>query len=409
MNTLSSGNKSAAIKFIFITILIDVIGFGIIIPVIPKLISNLKSIPVNEASKYGGYLLFAFAIAQFIFSPLLGNLSDKFGRRPILLFSLLGFGIDYIILAFAPTFTWLIIGRIIAGITGASFTTANAYIADISDDTNREKNFGMVGAAFGMGFIIGPVIGGLLGKYNPQYPFFASAALCFLNLAYGYFILPESLPKENRRNFDWTKANPLSTISKLKRYKNIGWLMFSFFLLFLGSHAVQSNWSFYTIYKFKWSEDMVGYSLGIVGLLVGLVQGLLIRYSSKYLGNSKSIYIGFLLYALGMFLFAFSNQSWMMFAFLIPYCLGGISGPSLQSVMSSRIPKNEQGELQGGLTSLQSATTIFGPIMMTSLFYYATQPSSTFHFAGAPFLLGGLLMLVSAGIVYLVLRKNNNT
>jgi MFS transporter, DHA1 family, tetracycline resistance protein len=405
MNEINTQSKSAAIKFIFITILIDVIGFGIIIPVIPKLISNLKSIPVNEASKYGGYLLFSFAIAQFIFSPLLGNLSDKYGRRPVLLFSLLGFGIDYIILAFAPTFTWLIVGRIIAGITGASFTTANAYIADISDDTNREKNFGMVGAAFGMGFIIGPVIGGLLGKYDPKYPFFASAILCFLNLAYGYFILPESLPKENRRAFDWKKANPLSTILKLKKYKSIGWLMFAFFLLFLGSHAVQSNWSFYTIYKFKWSEDMVGYSLGVVGLLVGLVQGLLVRYSTKHLGNNKSIYIGFGLYALGMFLFAFANISWMMFAFLVPYCLGGISGPALQSVISSKVPKNEQGELQGGLTSLQSATTIFGPIMMTSLFYYATQPNSLFHFAGAPFILGGVLMLLSAALVYAVLGK----
>jgi MFS transporter, DHA1 family, tetracycline resistance protein len=405
MSELQPTGKSAAIKFIFITILIDVIGFGIIIPVIPKLISNLKGIPVNEASKYGGYLLFSFAIAQFIFSPLLGNLSDKYGRRPVLLLSLLGFGIDYVILAFAPTFTWLIIGRIIAGITGASFTTANAYIADISDDTNREKNFGMVGAAFGMGFIIGPVIGGLLGKYDAKYPFFAAALLCFVNLIYGYFVLPESLSKENRRSFDWRKANPLTTILKLKTYKNIGWLMFAFFLLFLGSHAVQSNWSYYTMYKFKWSEDKVGYSLGIVGLLVGIVQGVLVRYSSRYLGNNKSIYIGFLLYAVGMFLFAFANMSWMMFAFLIPYCLGGISGPALQSTISAQVPKNEQGELQGGLTSLQSATTIFGPIMMTSLFYYATQPNAYFHFAGAPFILGGLLMLVSAIVVFSVLKK----
>jgi MFS transporter, DHA1 family, tetracycline resistance protein len=404
MTDPSLKNKSAAIKFIFITILIDVIGFGIIIPVIPQLISNLKGVQVNEASKYGGYLLFSFAIAQFIFSPLLGNLSDKYGRRPVLLLSLLGFGIDYLILAFASNFTWLIIGRIIAGITGASFTTASAYIADISDDTNREKNFGMIGAAFGMGFIIGPVIGGLLGKLNPHYPFFAAAILCFLNLVYGYFILPESLSKENRRDFDWKKANPLSTIIKLKKYKSIGWLMLAFFFLFLGSHAVQSNWSFYTMYKFKWSEDKIGYSLGLVGLLVGLVQGVLVRFSTKFLGNHKSIYIGFLLYAIGMFLFAFANISWMMFAFLIPYCLGGISGPALQSIISSKVPKNEQGELQGGLTSLQSSTTIFGPIMMTSLFYYATQPASLISFAGAPFVLGGCLMLISAIIVYIVLN-----
>jgi MFS transporter, DHA1 family, tetracycline resistance protein len=406
MNSNTKTN-SAAIQFIFLTILIDVIGFGIIIPVIPKLISDLKHVEINEASKYAGWLLFSFAFAQFLFSPVLGNLSDQYGRRPILLLSLLGFGIDYLILAFAQSYEWLIIGRVIAGITGASFTTAAAYIADISNDDNREKNFGMIGAAFGIGFIIGPVIGGILGKFDPKFPFFASAILCFLNLTYGYFILPESLSPENRRPFNWKKANPLSTILKLKQYKNIGWLMFAFFLLMLGSHAVQSNWPYFTIYQFKWSEDTIGYSLGLVGLLVGLVQGLLVRYSTKTLGNEKSIYIGFLLYTIGMFLFAFATQSWMMFAFLIPYCLGGISGPALQSTMSTRVPKNEQGELQGGITSLQSATTIIGPVMMTTVFFAFTKPNAPFHFAGAPFVLGGVLMLGAAIAVYLVLRKKS--
>ncbi|MEZ5047387.1 MAG: MFS transporter [Chitinophagaceae bacterium] len=199
----------------------------------------------NEASKYGGYLLTTFAIMQFLFSPVLGSLSDKYGRRPILLFSLFGFGIDYLIMAFAPTYAWLFVGRLVAGITGASFTTASAYIADISDDSNRHKNFGMIGVAFGVGFIIGPALGGLLGKWSPQYPFFAAAAMSLINFLYGFFILPESLPKEKRRALDWKRLNPISTLLKLRKYKNIGWLMFAFFLLYLGSHAVQSNWSLF--------------------------------------------------------------------------------------------------------------------------------------------------------------------
>jgi DHA1 family tetracycline resistance protein-like MFS transporter len=396
-------HSKASIQFIFFTLLLDVIGFGIIIPVIPELIANLKGISINEASKYGGYLLTSFAIAQFFSSPIMGSLSDQYGRRPVLLFSLFGFCIDYLFLAFAPSFGWLMVGRVIAGITGASFTTASAYIADISTNETRAKNFGMIGAAFGMGFIIGPVLGGILGKYDTKWPFYASAILCFINLLYGYFVLPESLSKENRRPFDIKRANPFSTVLKLRKYKNIGWLMFAFFLLYLGSQAVQSNWNYFTIYQFNWSKDLVGYSLGLVGILVGVVQGLLIKRSVAWLGNEKSVYIGFGLYTLGMFLFSFASQGWMMFVFLIPYCLGGISGPCIQSIMTTQVPANEQGELQGGLTSLQSLTTIFGPLMMTNLFYFATKPSATFHFPGAPFFLGGIFMAASFFITFRLL------
>ncbi|MFM2224237.1 MAG: Tetracycline resistance protein class [Bacteroidota bacterium] len=393
-------NKNAAIGFIFVTLLIDVIGFGIIIPVFPRLLSQMEHIPINEASKLGGFLLFAFSIAQFLFSPLMGNLSDKYGRRPILLFSLLGFGLDYLIMAFAPSYSWLIVGRVIAGITGASFTTASAYIADISSPEERAKNFGMIGAAFGMGFIIGPVLGGISAKFGIRVPFFLASGLSLVNFLYGYFILPESLSKENRRSFDWKKANPIGTLIQLSKYKNILGLLIAFIFLALGSHAVQSNWSYFTMYRFKWSEDMVGYSLGIVGVLVGLVQGVLIKYINPKLGNEKSIYLGFGLYALGMFLFAFATQSWMMFTFLIPYCLGGISGPALQSLMAGDVPPTHQGELQGGLTSLMSATSIVGPIMMTSTFYFFTKDAAPIKFAGAPFILGGTFMLISSLITY---------
>jgi MFS transporter, DHA1 family, tetracycline resistance protein len=400
-----ASKKNAAIIFIFITLLIDVIGFGIIIPVLPKLIAQLKGIEVNEASKYGGYLLFSFAIAQFLFSSLIGSLSDKYGRRPILLISLFGFGIDYIILALAPTYGWLLIGRVIAGITGASFTTAAAYIADISTDEDRTKNFGMIGAAFGIGFIIGPLLGGLLGSIGLRIPFYGAAILSLLNFLYGYFILPESLPKEKRRNFDWYKANPINTITKLSNYKSIGWFLVAFFLLNIGSHAVQSNWGYFTMYRFNWNEAMVGYSLAAVGILVALVQAVFAQRSAKIFGENKTIIIGFGLYTFGMFLFSIAPSSIWMFIFLIPYCMGGIAMPNLQSLMVKSVPSSEQGELQGGLTSLMSVTTIIGPLMMTSVFYYFTHKGAIIFFPGASFFLGGLFMLASFIICFLLLTS----
>lgn len=397
--------KSAAIGFIFITMLIDITGWGIIIPVIPKLISELIQGDISEAAKYGGWLGFAFAFTQFLFAPLVGNLSDKYGRRPIILISLFAFALDYLLLAFSPTITWLFVGRIIAGLSGASITTASAYIADISTPENRAKNFGMIGAAFGLGFIIGPVLGGLLGQYGSRVPFYAAAILCMCNFLYGYFILPESLSKENRREFDWKRANPIGAIKHLKKYPQLIGIVVAIFLLYVGSHAVHSNWSFYTMYQFKWDERMVGISLGMVGLLVGIVQGGLIRWTSPRLGNEKSIYIGLALYTIGMLLFAFATESWMMFVFLIPYCLGGIAGPALQAVVSGNVPANEQGEIQGTLASLMSASAIIGPPMMTNTFYFFTHKEAPFQFAGAPFILGGFLMLLSTIIAFTSLRK----
>ncbi|MBX9784833.1 MAG: TCR/Tet family MFS transporter [Chitinophagaceae bacterium] len=399
-------NRNAAIGFIFVTLLIDVIGFGIIIPVMPKLIEELGHVNVSGASKIGGWLLSAFAIAQFCFSPLIGNLSDRFGRRPVLLAALFGFAVDYLFLAFAPSIAWLFIGRIVAGITGASFTTASAYIADISTPETRAKNFGMIGAAFGLGFIIGPALGGLLGSFGARVPFMVAAGLCLLNFLYGFFILPESLPADKRRKFEWVRAVPGVSLYNLKKYPAITGLVFSLFLLYLGSHAVQSNWSFFTIERFKWSSGMIGISLAVVGLLVGGVQAGLTRIVNPILGNEKSIYIGLALYATGMLLFAFASQSWMMFVFLIPYCLGGICGPALQSVMAGYVPANQQGELQGSLTGVMSVTTIFGPLLMTHVFSYFTGSKAPFYFAGSAFLAGAVFMITSVVIAYYALRKN---
>ncbi len=400
-----STNRKAAIGFIFVTLLIDVTGFGVIIPVMPKLIGDLLgNNDVSVASTYGGWLTFAYAFMQFLFAPILGNLSDKYGRRPVLLFSLFGFGIDYIFLSFAPSIWWLFVGRIIAGITGASFTTASAYIADISTPENRAQNFGMIGAAFGLGFILGPMIGGLLGEFGARIPFFVAAGLALTNWLYGYFVLPESLSKENRRGFEWRRANPLGSLMQLKKYPGVGELVVSLVLIYIAAHAVQSNWSFFNIEKFQWTPKMIGISLGLVGLLVGGVQGGLVRVINPKIGNEKSVYFGLGFYALGLLLFAFASESWMMFVFLIPYCLGGICGPALQAIISGHVPPNEQGELQGALTSLMSVTSIVGPLLMTGSFAYFTGPNKPFYFPGISFLIGAVLMLIAAILAYHALK-----
>jgi MFS transporter, DHA1 family, tetracycline resistance protein len=397
--------RKAAVGFIFITLLVDVMGWGLIIPVMPKLISSLKNIPVNEASSYGAWLISVYAIVQFLFAPVIGNLSDRYGRRPVLLSSLLGFGIDYLFLAVAPTYGWLFIGRIIAGFTGASFTTGAAYIADVSTPETRAKNFGMIGAAFGLGFIIGPALGGLLAGFGMRAPFYAAAGLCLLNALYGYFVLPESLSKENRRPFQWKRANPFGSLQFLRKTPAIGGLALCFFLIYLAAQAVQGNWSFFTKYRFGWTEGTIGISLAVVGALVGGVQAGLIRVINPRLGNERSIYLGLLLYTLGLVLFAFATQGWMMFAFLLPYCLGGIAGPSLQATLAAHVPPNEQGELQGALTSLMSLTTIVGPLIMNNLFKYFTTPAAPVYFPGVSFLLGGVFMLMSVIIAWKVLTR----
>lgn len=321
-----------ALSFIFITLLIDVIGLGIIIPVLPGLIQELTGGSLADASRYGGWMLFAYAFMQFICAPLLGGLSDKFGRRPVLLASLFGFGLDYVLMAFAPTIGWLFAGRIIAGIMGASFTTASAYIADISTTEKRAQNFGLIGAAFGLGFIIGPTIGGLLGVYGNRVPFMVAAGLSFLNWLYGFFILPESLSPENRRKFEWSRANPLGTLRSLRRYPVIMGLVASLVLIYISAHAVQTNWAYYTIEKFGWDTRMIGLSLTVVGISFALVQGGLIRVIIPWLGPQRTVYVGFALSTAGFVLYALANQSWMMFVFTAVYCLEASPAPRFREL-----------------------------------------------------------------------------
>ncbi len=397
--------SSKGLFFIFITVVIDSIGLGIIIPVMPKLIQELIGGDLSQASQYGGWLVFVYALAQFFFASVLGNLSDKYGRRPVLLFSLFGFCINYILTGLAPSILWLFVGRLVAGVTGASHTVAAAYIADISTPQKKAQNFGLLGAAFGLGFILGPVLGGVLGQYGSRVPFFAAAILCLLNVIYGYFVIPESLKPELRRPFSWKTANPVGAFIHIKSYPHILPLFLSIFLINIAANSVQSTWSYFTMEKFEWDEKMVGLSLGFVGTLLMIVQAGLIRIAIPKLGLKNAIILGLVLYVCAYTLFGFANQSWMMYAISILFVSAGLAGPALQSYISDHIPPNEQGQIQGGITSVISLTSIIGPLLMTTLFSYFSRKEVHPYFPGAPFILSAVLAVVALIITGLYFRK----
>ncbi len=397
---------SAALGFIFVTLFIDVLGLAVIIPVMPKLLETLGHVDVSTAAQYSGYLTFTYASMQFLFSSVVGNLSDRYGRRPVLLSSLIGFGIDYVFMAFAPTIAWLFVGRVIAGITGASTSTATAYIADISTGKNRAANFGLVGAASGVGFIVGIAMGSFLGELNIRLPFMAAAAFAFINAGYGYFVLPESLAPENRRPFEWKKSNPVSSLRNLSKYPALTGLIAAFSLVYVGQKAVEYVMSFYVTLKFDWQLKSIGYLGFFIGVVLVAIQGGLIRYTIPKFGQEKNIIWGLLFYTLGLTLIAFANQGWMMYVFMIPYCLGGISGPSLQGMITSTVSAKEQGELQGSLAGISSLAVIIGPLLMSSVFHFFTHKNTATYFPGAPYILGALLMLLSTFMAIRSFKKN---
>ncbi|MEC8140612.1 MAG: TCR/Tet family MFS transporter [Bacteroidota bacterium] len=383
----------AALFFIFITVLIDVIGLGIIIPVVPSLIIDLTGQTIINAAEYGGLLMFIYAGTQFLFAPMIGALSDRFGRRPLLLCSLCAYGLNYLLLAWAPTMTWLFFARFLSGITGATTTTASAYVADISAPEEKAQNFGLLGAAFGLGFIIGPVIGGLLGEFGSRLPFIAAAVLSLINFIYGYFILPESLASQKRRSFELNRANPFGALKIISNFSAAG-LFLVFFLIYLSHHATQSTWTYYTMFKFGWDEAMVGISLGIVGICVAVVQGGLTRWCIPKMGLTNAVYLGIGAYIIGFLGFSWAPNGKIMLAMIMPYALGGFAGPSLQGILSNQVPANMQGELQGVLTSLISFSAIIGPPVMTQSFSYFST-SGALYIPGAPFILGALLSIVA--------------
>ena len=393
---MAKTKQSAALGFIFITIFIDVLGLGIIIPVLPKLLQVLGHINVNRASEYIGWLTFAYASMQLIFASIMGNLSDRYGRRPILLISLFGFGIDYAVMAFAPTIAWLFVGRIIAGICGASTSTATAYIADVSTGNKRAANFGLVGAASAIGLIFGIALGAYLYALNIRLPFMAAAAFALGNGLYGLFVLPESLAKENRRKFEWSRANPLLALLRIyKKQPTLAALLSATAIVYIAQKAVEYLLSTFIYEKFNWTPASVG-TLGLfIGLVLFAIQGGLIRYTVPKFGQRKNIIAGLIFYAIGLALIAISGKGWMLYLCMIPYCLGGLSGPALQGLASEKVAKNEQGELQGAFAILQSISLIIGPLVFSYVFFFFTKKGSQVYYAGAPYLLASALMLIS--------------
>ncbi|MES2807566.1 MAG: TCR/Tet family MFS transporter [Bacteroidota bacterium] len=396
--------RSAALGFIFITIFIDVLGLGIIIPVMPKLLETLGHVDVSTASKYNGWLTLIYATMQLVFASIVGSLSDRYGRRPVLLASLFGFSIDYVFMAFAPSIAWLFVGRFIAGVTGASTATATAYIADVSTGHKRDANFGLVGAAGGFGMIIGIALGAYLGELNIKFPFMAAAGFAFANGLYGVFVLPESLKPEHRRPFDWKRANPLGALIRVfTKHSGLAGLIGCFTLVYIAQKAVEYMLSFYLFEKFNWELYSVG-TLGVfIGVILVAIQGGLIRYTIPKFGQQKNIIFGLIFYAIGLILIAFGTQGWMMYVFMIPYCLGGISGPALQGLATSKVSKTEQGELQGAIAIINSISVIVGPFVFSYVFYHFTNDkTSSTYFPGAPYVLAAALMLIS---VFLAIKS----
>jgi DHA1 family tetracycline resistance protein-like MFS transporter len=397
---MAKSKHSGALGFIFVTIFIDVLGLGIIIPVLPKLLQALGHINVNEASEYIGWLTFAYASMQLIFASILGNLSDRYGRRPILLISLFGFALDYAVMAFAPTIAWLFVGRIIAGICGASTSTATAYIADISTGNKRAANFGLVGAASAIGLIFGIALGAYLFAINIRLPFIAAAGFAFANGLYGLFVLPESLAKEHRRKFEWKRANPLLSLLRIyKKQPALASLLAATGIVYIAQKAVEYLLSTFIYEKFNWTPASVG-TLGLfVGLVLFAIQGGLIRYTVPKFGQRKNIIAGLIFYAVGLLWIAFAGKGWMLYLCMIPYCLGGLSGPALQGMASQKVADNEQGELQGAFAILNSISLIIGPLVFSYVFFFFTKKGSEVYFPGSPYLLACVLMILSTFIV----------
>jgi len=385
-----------ALLFIFITVLIDVTGLGIIIPVIPQLIMELTGEGIARAAVFGGALMFLYSIVQFFAAPFVGSLSDRFGRRPVLLFSLLGFGIDYGLMGLAPSLAWLFLGRFLSGIFGATFTTASAYIADVSPPEKRSANFGILGAAFGLGFIIGPAMGGFLGEIGPRIPFFAAAALAFLNLIYGFFVLPETLSKAQRRPFDIRRANPLGSLLTLRAYPVVIGVAAALFLFQLGHYALPATWAYYAEAKFAWSPAEIGLSLMFVGLTGAAVQGGLTRVAIPALGETRAVTLAFLISIVFYAGLAWATSGWMVYVLIAVGAVGGIGGPAMQGILSNQVSNSQQGELQGAIASLRSLAAIAGPLLMsTFLFGVFAGDDAPVYFPGAPFLAAALLTLAA--------------
>jgi len=388
-------NGKNAFMFVIITVAIDMLAFGLIIPVVPTLVQELGNISAERATLYIGGLGTTYAFMNFLFGPMLGALSDRFGRRPVLLASIATLSIDFLIMGFANSIWLLFLGRALSGISGATYSTANAYIADVTEPENRGKAFGMVGAAFGFGFIFGPVMGGILGEFDPRAPFFAAAALALLNFCYGFFVLPESLEEEHRRPFVPSRSNPFGAVKHFSKLPHVSWFLVSAGVFFLAHTVYPSTWPIHGEIRYDWSPKEIGLSLGLVGLGAAVVQAGLIGIALKRFGAVRTTLYGIIINALALFAYAFAGLGWVVFLIIPLGALGGVASPALNSLMSTVTPKNAQGELQGASASLNSFAMIFGPMIMAGALFYFTEPGTPLHFPGAAFLLAGILTAFS--------------
>ncbi len=387
---------------ILVTILLDMIGVGIIVPVLPELLEDLTGGSMANAAVIGGYLVFTYAFMQFVFSPVLGNLSDRFGRRPILLGSLLGLTFDYLMMSIAPVVWYLFIGRVIAGCAGAAVATATAYMADITPPHKRTQRFGLIGAAFGLGFIIGPVIGGELGEFGPRVPFFAAAGLAFANFLFGLLVLPESLPKHSRRKFDIRRANPFGAVLALKQYPVVLWLLAVLFAFSLAAQALPTVFSYFTVEVFRFTSSNIGRALGAFGIGFAICQAFLVGPMVKRVGEPPVAILGLLAAIVAFAGVAFTDQVFYLYVFIMIGAISGLAAPAINGVLSRQVPDNAQGELQGAVNAANSLATIIGPLAATQIFSYFTHAAdSPGYFPGAPFL-AAAICVVGALVLFTV-------
>jgi len=401
MSDLEPNPGGRARLFIVGTVAIDALGIGILAPIMPKLIEQLTGEGLARAAIYGGWLTALFAGVQFFASPILGNLSDRFGRRPVLLPSLFVFGVSYVLMGFAPSIGWLFVAQALAGVFGATFSTAGAYIADTTPPLERAKAFGLIGASFGAGLIFGPLLGGFLSAYGLRTPFFAAAALALVNVAYGLLVLPESLPPAQRRTFVWRRANPLGALLHMRNYQMVYGLLGAMLLMqFIGT-SLPATWPYFTMHRLGWTPRDVSLSLALYGVLNIVIQGGLIGQFHKRLGTTGTVYLALVFTIIGYAGYAFADRSWILVAFIVPTSIGFMAGPGLAGLMSSQVPSNSQGELQGATASLQSLAAVIGPLAMTRLFSIFAGTQAPIYFPGAPYLASTLL---AGGSLMLVLR-----
>ncbi len=399
--------RKAAIIFIFITIFIDILSFGVIIPVFPHLIQSFRGGDIASAAVWSGILSSMFSLTQFVFSPVQGALSDRYGRRPVILLSNLGTGLDFIFMALANSLPMLFIGRLISGVTAASFSTANAYIADVTEPTKRAAAFGMMGMAFGIGFVVGPAFGSFLSGFDARAPFWVSAGLALANFCYGYFVLPESLPVERRATrFDWKRANPIGSLMMLASYRRLVLgLAIVAFLSGLAHYVLPSTFVLYADYRYSWGQDKVGYVLALVGVCNAVVQAVLVRRLVPTLGERRTLLIGVVFGVCGFLGMGLSPTGAIYLSTVPLLALWGLAGPSLQALITHHVSPQEQGRLQGAITSLTALGGIFGPYMFSQVFASFIGERARYHLPGAAFLLAAILLCVALVIAWAVTRE----